>query len=71
MKYNEEADAELERLYNSVGAVTDSHKYHTLFLALGYPPLNTPKDNPQSVDVSVMEMEYLMEKQLVTSLTAL
>ncbi len=68
MKYNEDADAELERLYNSVGAETPAQKFNALILALGVDEGNWHGFGGEVTDEmkqGALEYEYLEGKGLI------
>ncbi len=68
-RYNSEADAELARLYKSVGATTAKEKIETLKLALGHDGGNfyaTPGPVTDEMKQGVLEYEYLELKNMIT-----
>ena len=74
MKYNEKADAYLESLYHSVGAMTWEHKYNTLCLKLDVLPENQSFHCTPTGEVSWEQkvgcMEYeLLEREGLIELT--
>lgn len=71
MNYNVEADAYLESLYQSVGAITDEQKYNTLILTLGYQNdvINFSHNPSWSQKRAMMEYELLDKKGLITLTT--
>jgi hypothetical protein len=63
MKYNEKADEYLEKLYASVGAKTEKHKFRLLELKLGIAADSTNYSHPLTWKQKVGTLEYeLLER---------
>lgn len=72
MRFNSIADAYLEKLYASVGAVTDEQKYNTLMLKMGINDSNISfsHDPTWEQKKAMLEYDLLANENLIEQIYA-